>query len=184
MVEPGEYGPQQVAKLRPRPLAPRTSPKCSTITTESVDAIARARPNGIAAINCLATSTAVGVERLPRDWKEMTVGPVEPRVSAARERNTPGSHSAGTWVVKQRVGLGAAIFTPLGTPVDHALGLIIARRRPTVGLAHLIPGNRESVGGRLAGGGQVTHLGRHARIVVDVAVTILVQEVWFRGGCR
>ena len=136
------------------------------VTTESVDAIARARPNGIPGFNGCATGTTMVGHGKPGLGKEMTVAPVESRVPVARGKNIRVSHSAGTWIVDLRVGWGTAVFTPLGTPIPHALGLIIARRRPTVGLAHLIPGNRESVGGRLAGDGQITDFGRHARIVV------------------
>ena len=65
------------------------------VTTESVDAIARARPNGIPAINGLATGTTMVGHGKPGLGKEMTVAPVEPRVPAASDINTRGSHSAG-----------------------------------------------------------------------------------------
>ena len=156
------------------------------VTTESVGAIARARPNGIRgrANLCTTSRSTQAIHGKPGHWKEMTVVPVEPRVPVSWNAPGSGRHSAGTWCVDRRVGLRAAIFTPFGTPIHHALGLRIAWCRPTVGLTHLILRNRESVRGRLASGGQITHFGKHSRIVVEVTVTILVQEVCFSGGCR
>ena len=98
------------------------------VTTESVGAIARARPNGIRGrANLCATSRSTQViHGKPGHWKEMTVVPVEPRVPVSGNAPGSGRHSAGTWCVDLGVGLRAAIFTPFGTPIHHALGLIIA----------------------------------------------------------
>ena len=155
-----------------------------SVVRQGVSRAARARPNGTpeGANLCATASSTVAVHRPPGHWKKMTVVPVEPRVPVTHARCS-GRHCAGTWGVDLRVGLGAAIFTPFGTPIHHALGLVIARRRPSVYLTHLIRRNWESVLGCLASGGQITHFGSCPSSVIDRPVAVLVKSVRKRRCC-